>query len=89
MKWEEPGVVDRERSFVSGQWQMDQSEDGFYVSHQSFLLSPCGIGRTERQAFEYMLSKIADYREKLSAVEAEIHQHLAELNAGKSSAEQE
>lgn len=87
MKWNETAVIVRKRSFVSGPWQMNQSEDGFYVSHRSFLLSPCGVGKTEREAFEYMLSKIADYRGKLSAVEAEIQAHLAELK-GESKSEE-
>ena len=79
MKWEETAVIVRKRSFKSGSWQMDQSEDGFYITHRSFILSPCGFGKTEREAFEYMLIKIADYRKKLDSVEAEIRQHLAEL----------
>ena len=89
MKWKETVPFVSERTFTNGMWQMDQSEDGFYITHRSLLLSPAGLGKTEREAFEYMLYKIAEYRGKLSAVEAEIKAHLAELKAGKSSAEQE
>ena len=83
MKWEKISAAPVKTELASREWHIILDEKGFYISNFDILLPPVGVGATEKEAFESMLSNIAEYEQKLKRIRAEIQEHLNELKGGK------
>ena len=79
MMWNENRRIFPAIEYVSGQWFMNRSDENFFVGNYDLLLSPCGSGETEQEAFERMLRNIEIYEQKLKEIRIEIQNHLEEL----------
>ncbi len=83
MKWIRTSSSPVKTELASGEWYIILDEKGFYISNFDIHLPPAGIGVTEQEAFENMLTRIAEYEQKLKQVRSEIQEHLAELKGEK------
>ena len=83
MNWIRTSSAPVKTEWSSGEWHIILDEKGFYISNFDILLPPAGIGVTEQDAFENMLTQIAEYEQKLKQVRSEIQEHLAELKGEK------
>ena len=83
MKWEKTCEIPVKTEYVSGEWRMNWRCKDFFVCNMEIILCPAGIGVTEQEAFESMLSNIIEYEQKLKKIRSEIQVHLAELKGEK------
>ena len=53
------------------------------MTNMKLVITPSGFAETEKAAFENILTRIAEYEQKLKQVRSEIQEHLAELKGEK------
>lgn len=80
MNWEKKKeVVVPEAEYANGNWHMHWTNNNIFVCNYEILCGPCGLGKSEKEAFTQILAKIPEYRKTLDKIEAEVKVHLAEL----------
>ena len=78
MKWRQIEDLEDIRQWTYRKFIRTEHYGVYTVSNLDLHLSPYGWGKDDNELFTRMLDSIAEYREKLDNVEAEIRQILKE-----------